>query len=597
MPTHPASNQVAVTRMRCNVYKAAVEGKMDILQTIKHLDELTPNKNTVLHIHIRGGMARKECVIAMVRKCRSLLQKKNKKGETPLHMAAREGLTEIVKALVDQVKALNADLESGIKLTVREIVEMTNEEGETALHEAVRYRRLDVVKLLIGEGPEFEYRINKAGETPLYMAVKRGFDEFVDEILKTCRSPAHYQGPNGLTALHQAIICSDAEGEVGRNILEQMPQLATKTDDNGWTPLHYAAYFGKVSQAEALLKKDESAAYIADNDGKTPLHIAASRNHAQIMKKLISYCPDCSEVVDKKRRNVLHLAVQTRGREAMELILKNSWGSNLINDKDADGNTPFHMFASSLSFVPTLMLSHPRVDKMAVNNKGLTAADILSSNTQAPLLKGLVRLVLKIYDPTPARPSVTNDHGDDHDRGAKDTVSEIRKASKTHLIVAALIATVAYAAGFTLPGGYKGEKGSHRGMAVLANKATFIAFYITDGMAMLLSTVAVVIHFFMTLHEDQEQLYRMLKLASYSTLFGMGAMLAAFAMAACAVLFNRSGAFVTLAALILSLNFSLFYLVCPLLAKQAAKVPQLAKKISLRLPRDKNADSHPTPKV
>ena len=216
MPTHPASNQGAATRMSCNVYKAAVEGKMDILQRIERLDkELTPNKNTVLHIHIGGGMARKDCVIAMVHKCPSLLQKTNNKDETPLHMAAREGLTEIVTALVDQVKALqvdDADLESGIKLAVRKMVGMRNEEGNTTLHEAVRYRRLDVVKWLIGEDPEFEYCSNKAGETPLYMAVKRGFDELVDEILKTCRSLAHYQGPNGLTALHQAIICSDAEG-------------------------------------------------------------------------------------------------------------------------------------------------------------------------------------------------------------------------------------------------------------------------------------------------------------------------------------------------------------------------------------------------
>lgn len=195
-------------------------------------------------------------------------------------------------------------------------------------------------------------------------------------------------------------------------------------------------------------------------------------------------------------------------------------------------------------------------------------------------MQGLVRFALKIYDPTPARPSVTNDHGDDHDRGAKDRVSEIKKASKTHLIVAALIATVAYAAGFTLPGGYKGEKGSHRGMAVLANKATFIAFYITDGMAMLLSTVAIVIHFFMTLHEDQEQLYFMLEWASYFTLFGMVAMLAAFAMAACAVLFNNhSVTIVTLAALIFFPAFGLCYLVWPLLKKPVNIARQ---KISLR---------------
>ena len=106
MPTHPASNQVAATRLSRDVYEAAVEGKMDILQRIERLDkELTPNKNTVLHIHIGGGMARKDCVIAMVHKCPSLLQKTNNKDETPLHMAAREGLTEIVKALVDKSSA------------------------------------------------------------------------------------------------------------------------------------------------------------------------------------------------------------------------------------------------------------------------------------------------------------------------------------------------------------------------------------------------------------------------------------------------------------------------------------------------------------
>ena len=59
-------------------------------------------------------------------------------------------------------------------------------------------------------------------------------------------------------------------GAMGRKILQAMPNLATKTDENGWTPLHYASHFDKVSLAEELLKNDESAAYKADKVGNIP---------------------------------------------------------------------------------------------------------------------------------------------------------------------------------------------------------------------------------------------------------------------------------------------------------------------------------------
>jgi len=69
------------------------------------------------------------------------------------------------------------------------------------------------------------------------------------------------------------------------------------------------------------------------------------------------------------------------------------------------------------------------------------------------------------------------------------------KARESHLVVAALIATVTFAAAFTLPGGYK----SDRGTAILAKKAAFIVFVISDAMSMVLSILAVFIHFLISL--------------------------------------------------------------------------------------------------
>ena len=58
--------------------------------------------------------------------------------------------------------------------------------------------------------------------------------------------------------------------------------------------------------------------------------------------------------------------------------------------------------------------------------------------------------------------------------------------------MAALIATVTFAAGFTLPGGYNVNEGT----ATLAKKSAFKAFVVMDTLAMVLSVSAIFIFFF-----------------------------------------------------------------------------------------------------
>ena len=47
-------------------------------------------------------------------------------------------------------------------------------------------------------------------------------------------------------------------------------------------------------------------------------------------------------------------------------------------------------------------------------------------------------------------------------------ISVMKKTMKSHMIVAALIATVTFAAGITLPGGYVQSGSNNQGMAVLS---------------------------------------------------------------------------------------------------------------------------------
>ncbi|KAF5946526.1 hypothetical protein HYC85_016754 [Camellia sinensis] len=73
---------------------------------------------------------------------------------------------------------------------------------------------------------------------------------------------------------------------------------------------------------------------------------------------------------------------------------------------------------------------------------------------------------------------------------------DLRQTGENHLIVATLVATVAFTAGFTMPGGYNGNDGPNQGMAILTREAAFKVFMVTDIIAMSLSISAVLIHFY-----------------------------------------------------------------------------------------------------
>jgi hypothetical protein len=131
-------------------------------------------------------------------------------------------------------------------------------------------------------------------------------------------------------------------------------------------------------------------------------------------------------------------------------------------------------------------------------------------------------------------------------RGNKERNKEkedvLSKARESHLVVAALIATVTFAAAFTVPGGYK----SNQGTAILAKKNAFIAFIISDTISMVLSICAVFIHFYMAYFQGLEIIDKVTttKLLSCAMLFigiGMETMILAFIMGIYAVLDPYSG--------------------------------------------------------
>lgn len=135
----------------------------------------------------------------------------------------------------------------------------------------------------------------------------------------------------------------------------------------------------------------------------------------------------------------------------------------------------------------------------------------------------------------------------EEDEKMKDKVMTV---AQTHLVVATLIVTITFAAGFTLPGGFDSNPGPNQGMAILIRKAAFKAFVYTDTIAFVCSTSAVFSYFAMAARaalftENHRTVILLYGLATYLQLLAMAALVLAFVTGMFAILAHSMGVAVT----------------------------------------------------
>ncbi|XP_070664005.1 ankyrin repeat-containing protein At5g02620-like [Malus domestica] len=570
-----------------DIFNAAKQGNLNVLKEHgENLDKiLTATKNTVLHIYTacyrRPTFKESEdeilkstnTVDGILKMCPALLWQQNDSGDTALHIAARYGRAGIVRALLLATKTYyQGDLEQGCAISSEDaalqeqkLIRKTNNKKDTALHEAVRFNYFGVVEVLTKEDPEFSYSPNDAGETPLYLAVERGYTHYCLQILEGCKNPT-YEGPNGRTALYAAIIRNDEV--MTRALLKSDRTLAKAADEQGGIPLHMAADFGYLSMVKQLLECDKSTAYVADNDGRTALHFAASKGHLDIMKELLTHCPDCCELVDNQCQNVLHYAIKSYQVDVVDFVLTDLWLSNiLLNDKDANGNAPLHYLAHypKHRYAAYDSILDAKIDIMSFNKKNLNVFDTILANEDNISNALELENIKKNLQRRGGRPGYRieshnadgNEVEEEH-QGSEDTTGEsLTKAKETHLVVATLIATVTFAAGFTMPGGYQSERGSDQGSPILSRNTAFKAFVITDTLAMALSSCSVLVLLYSSIYTKRKymtQISDTFYMVVTLTMLALIAMVIAFVTGTYAVLGSHSPGF-AVAALVLGCFF------------------------------------------
>ncbi|XP_054808654.1 ankyrin repeat-containing protein ITN1-like [Prosopis cineraria] len=328
--------------------------------------------------------------------------------------------------------------------------------------------------------------------------------------------------PNKNTILHVHLINNNSN-DVSEIFVEEV--LAKQEDENGWVPLHLAALCSSSSMVEVLLRNDSSTAYMRDNKGRTALNIAALRTDPfkmeEVTKTIIENCPDCYELVDDKGSNSIHYTtMEDRILQDAPLV------SSMYNEKDDDGNIPLHILAHlapiyagrEFSCDPLLERRHPRVDTMVggrVINKHVRKKEVEKRHDEAVDKK---------------KEQHKKDYRDDYDVMAS-----------TNAVVAILIATVTFAAGFTLPGGLI-QEGKHQGSPILKYNAAFIAFVITDCLSFVLSVCTVLVLFLSSLLRWKKKVYALvLRDCKRLTMEATGFMILAFGTEVYAVLGVSTG--------------------------------------------------------
>ncbi|WVZ08410.1 hypothetical protein V8G54_021756 [Vigna mungo] len=413
--------------------------------------------------------------------------------------------------------------------------QLTGIRGDSPLQSAIRAGNLELVREIISQSPEGELKEllskrNNSCETALYVAADNGHLDIVKELIRYHDAGlAGFKARNGFDAFHIAA----KNGHLGKSLndlkwilkvlMEFIPEISMTVDLTNTTALHTAAAQGHIEVVNFLLENGSSLVTIAKSNGKTVLHSAARNGHVEVVKAILNKEPEITVRMDKKGQTGLHMAVKGQNLELVDELVK--LNSSLANMVDAKGNTALHIATRKgrLQVVQKL-LDCKEIDTDVINKSGETALDAAEKNgrleisnflqhrgaqsaksIKSPNTNTALELKRTVSD---IKSGVHNqlEHTFKTQRRMKGIAKRINKmhteglnnAINYNTIVAVLIATVAFAAIFNVPGQYPEQQdklspGMSPGEVYIAPDIGFKIFIIFDSTALFISLAVVIV--------------------------------------------------------------------------------------------------------
>jgi len=331
-------------------------------------------------------------VDVILRRCPQLLDATDNADCTPLCYAARDGLTDVARVLIEKGANVNhsqarvdgkepfgvdtvywTPLHFAARNNHREICALLLDNGArvnakdrttgmTPLHLAVMFEHVGVVELLLERNANVDCTgtpmTGDEGVNPLHTAVKKGNIEIVNLLLNY---NAAVDGNSNSSPLSFLNLASPNPFYLGAAILLSPLIIPALFLSGGWTPLAYAVLLGQVEIANLLVERGANMR-CKTNRGWSLLHVAA--HYGQLEMANFLFERGCADVTCKDNRGwtALHHAAQRGCVELGELLISHR---SYVNEKANDGKTPI-MVAKENKHpdFAQMLLSHGAVDRI-----------------------------------------------------------------------------------------------------------------------------------------------------------------------------------------------------------------------------------------
>ncbi|PIN20953.1 26S proteasome regulatory complex, subunit PSMD10 [Handroanthus impetiginosus] len=271
----------------------------------------------------------------------------------------------------------------------------------------------------------------------LYDAAAKGDEKALHELLQEdplLLNRVSYTSPNK-TPLHIATI----HGHLPfvEQILNQSPHLAEELDSQQSSALHVASAKGYVEIVKKLSSAAPDMCMSRDSQGRNPLHLAAIKGHVRVLEELLREAPFTAREKADGGLSLLHLCVKYRHFEALEILVPQM--NELLNWKDDDGDTILHMAVRDKRIEAiNFLLTVAELEVNAVNLNGMTALDVLIQSRRdsrdSAIEESLKRAgaLRRLF---------------------QNQADWLKKKKSALMVVAILIATMAFQVGVNPPGG------------------------------------------------------------------------------------------------------------------------------------------------